>query len=522
VIGSTSQRIPTVSAILCIAIIVTALAVVGTALAPGEALLIFWLLLGGLVGFTFYAIEGDLLIAICAWLGTLMVFHEEFWRMTMPFFFSITIPRLGLVVLALLYVAMVALGRIKLRSSWPVSRIILAVAAYFFLSALVSGFQTRSIVSVHYRLIGGYLFPFAAFALILHAFWGERDLRRLAYFFAIVSIYLTFIGWCEQFKLHALVWPRFINDPGVGIHWGRVRGPFVSSAAMGLAFVYCYFNNLVLARSAVGFRWILYAINAAMLPAIFWTKTRSVWLAFVLCSLIWAVYSRRRMSRIVSVSLLLALTLLVSVLNMGNFLSADRSRGGLTDTGPILLRVGLAQMTWEIVKAHPLFGLGFGHFRDYAPSFARDPSSPYYAFGTTALEHNNLLSIAAETGLIGLILYFRLVVALIFSSVRLYRKIPAGATGLISRDAIVLYWILAAAYFIDGTFRETSDNPFANCLFFGLSAVPVALDYLLSPVPLRAISRSSSMASSVIRRRCADTLKGRSIGATHQLRVDSV
>jgi hypothetical protein len=355
---------------------------------------------------------------------------------------------------------------------------------YFFVSALVSGFQTRSVVSVHYRLIGGYLFPFTVFVLVLHGFHGEGDFRRLGHFFAGLSVYLTFTGWCEHFGLDALVWPRFIMDPSVGIHWGRVRGPFVMSAAMGLALVYCYFSNLVLARCLARGRWLLYFANAAMLPVIFWTKTRSVWLAFVLCSLIWAAYSRRRTTRVVSVSALLAL--LVAVLNMENFLTPDRARGGLTDTEPLLLRIGLAQMTWDIVREHPLLGLGFGHFRDFAPSYARDPSSPFYAFGSTALEHNNLLSIAAETGIIGLVLYVGMIWALLRFSIRLYRKLPPHAPGLISRDLLVLYWILAAAYLIDGTFRETSDNPFANSLFFGLSAVPAALNMLLGPQSIRA------------------------------------
>ena len=142
-------------------------------------------------------------------------------------------------------------------------------------------------------------------------------------------------------------------------------------------------------------------------------------------------------------------------------------------------------MTWDIFKEHPIFGVGFGHFRDFAPSYATDPSSPFYAFGSSALEHNNLLSIVAETGIVGLTLYLVMVIVILRSSIRLYRKLPSTAVGFISRDLLVLYWILAMAYFIDGTFRETSDNPFANSLFFGLSAVPVALDYLLSPVPIR-------------------------------------
>lgn len=481
-----TQRVPAAIVLFALAFILAGLGMFQYTELSGDALLMFWLAVGGLVAFAFYTIEGDLLMAFCLWMVTLIALHEEFWRMQVPLFFSLTIPRIGIVVLAMLFIAMWTIGRVNFRSAWPISGILFAVAAYFFFSAFVTGFQTRSVVSVHYRLIGGYIFPFVVFGIVLHGFHKENDFRRLSLFFAALSVYLTFTGWCEQFDVGALIWPRFINDSTVGIHWGRVRGPFVMSAAMGLALVYCYFSNLVLARNVHRFRWLLYLINAAMLPTIFWTKTRSVWLSFLLCSVIWATYSRRRTTRIVSVSILVSMLLLVAVINMENFLSSDRNKGGLTDTEPILLRIGLAQMTWEIIQEHPLFGLGFGHFRDYAPNFARDPSSPFYAFGTTALEHNNLLSIAAETGVIGLALYVVMMVVLIRFSVRLYKKLPPGAPGLISRDLLVLYWILTAAYFIDGTFRETSDNPFANSLFFGLSAVPVALDFLLSPAPIHA------------------------------------
>jgi len=450
--------------------------------------LIGWLGLGAATAFALFVLKGDLLLAVCVWFVALIVLHEEFWRQQIPFFFSLTVPRIGLVTLVALLVGMVAVGRMRLRHAWPISGLILALVVYFSLSAAVSGFDTRSEVSVHYRLIGGYVFPFVVFYLILHAFHCDRDFKRLAIFFAGLSVYLTVTGWAEQWSVTALIWPEFINDPSVGIHWGRVRGPFVMSAAMGLALTYCFFNNLVLARNIVHARWFLYTLNAAMIPVIFWTKTRSVWLSFVVCGLVWAAYSRRRISRVVSVCVFSAAALVVVLLNMNNFMSDDRERGGMTDTEPILLRIGLAQMSAEIVKEHPLFGVGFGHFRDFAPSYARDPASPFYAFGSTALEHNNLLSIAAETGLVGLGLYLAMVIVLLRYSVRLYRKIPPGGPGFVSRDLLVLYWILTAAYFVDGTFRETSDNPFANSLFFGLSAVPVALDILLGAKPIRAMA----------------------------------
>ncbi len=257
----TAQRIP-----LAILVSITIVTAVGVGLAvgsfmPPEGLLLYWLVVGGVVLFCFYAVKGGLLAAVLVWFVTLVVLHEEFWRMPVPLFFSLTIPRIGLVVLVLLLIGMWAIGRIRLRHVWPVSGAIAAVALYFFLSAVISGFETRSVVSVHYRLIGGYIFPFVVFGLILHAFHTELDFRRLAIFFALLSTYLTFTGWCERFELSALIWPRFINDPSVGIHWGRVRGPFVMSAAMGLALVYCYFNNLMLARHAKRFGWVLFRMH---------------------------------------------------------------------------------------------------------------------------------------------------------------------------------------------------------------------------------------------------------------------
>lgn len=482
----TTHRLPLLIIAGMTALTLACFVLVGGEWVPVRALPWYWLSLGGLAAFAIWAVRGNLLIAVMLWFASLIAFHEEFWRYEAPGFFALTLPRIGIVVLVLLFAAMLAQRRVRLRPAWPIGAVMAAVAAAFCVSAVVSGFETRSVVSVHYRLIGGYLFPFAVFVLVLHGIDRERDFRRLAVFFAVVAGYLTFTGWCEQWNLHALVFPRFIVDPGVGIHWGRVRGPFVMSAAMGLALTYCYFNNLMLARNLARGRWLLYALNALMLPVIFWTKTRSVWLAFAVCSLLWVSYSRRKTTRVAGVCVLLALSLLIAVLNMDNFLGKDRAKGGLTDMEPILLRIGLAKMTWQMLEEHPLFGVGFGHFRDHAPAYARDPSSGAYAFGSSALEHNNLLSIAAETGAVGVTLTVALVVLLMRCSIRLYRRLPACGAGFINRDLVVLYWILIAAYLIDGTFRETSDNPFANSLFFGLSGVPVALDILLSPVPIRA------------------------------------
>ena len=476
--ATTVQRFPFGLALLFA--VVLAIGALGALSGRAETLMVGWLFLGGLVSFALYAVRGDLLAAVLLWFVTVMCLHEEFWREPDAFAFALTTPRLYILVLLLLFAAMAALGRFRLSMGRPVGTAMLAFGAYLAASAATSGFETRSPVSVHYRLVGGYLFPFVVFWMLLHAFRRERDFRRLCAFFVAVGAYLTWIGWCEQFGLRFLLWPSFIGDPSVGIHWGRVRGPFVSSPSMGLALVLCFFSILVFARRTTpGRRWILLGLSGMMLPVLFWTRTRSVWLALAIGMIVWVAYSRRRMTRIVSLSLLSALLLAVSVLNIDNFLGTERSRGGLTDTGPILLRIGLAKITAEMVADRPLTGVGFGHFSDHALHYGRNPSSPFQVHAASAMEHNNLLSLAAETGLVGALLYVLLIVLILRCSVRVYRRLAVTPTGFVNRDLVVLFWILAAAFIVDGMFRETSASPFANSLFFGLSAMMVALDRLI-------------------------------------------
>ncbi|MCK6485633.1 MAG: O-antigen ligase family protein [Phycisphaerae bacterium] len=455
------------------------------ALLPVELVPWFWAGVGGVMVIVAYCVRGDLLTAILIWFVTLVCLHEEFWRERIPLFFAVTIPRLLIVVLVVLWAGMRLLGRFRTVTAWPLSGLMGTMLVYFTLSAAISGFETRSPITVHYRLIGGYAFPLAIFVLMLHAVRHDRHIRRVTIFFAGLGAYLTFTGWCEHFQLWSLVWPRFIGDPTVGIHWGRVRGPFVMSAAMGLALIFCYFNNLILARQTYGpYRWSLYLLNALMMPVVFWTRTRSVWLAMLLSGAVWVAFARRRTSRAVWIALLIGIAVVVGVLNVENFLSSDRTKGGFTDIEPLYVRIGLAMMTWRMFIDSPLVGVGFGHFRDHAPTQATDPASPFYAFASTAMEHNNFLSILAETGLIGLILYLAVLWQLLRMSRTLFARLPAEAPGFINRDLLVLYWVLMMAYLIDSMLRETSDNPFANSLFFGLSGMIAAISFRLGPAPL--------------------------------------
>jgi len=320
-------------------VIAAAVAVLPAVLHLDRGIFFWWLALGGAGLWLLWLFRSDLLWGVLVWFAVLACLHEEFWRFRAEALPALTIPRIWMVILTVSFVLMLVLGRVTWKPNWTVLGPAALLLAYFTVSAAVSGFKTVSVASVHYRLIGGWLMPIIAMLIVSHSLRSERQLTRWLIFFSLLGAYLTYIGYCEHFRLWSFVWPRFIADPTRGIHWGRVRGPFLVSAVMGVVLVYCFFNNLVLARlSRPAWRWALYVLNAASLPVIFWTYTRAVWLAMLVGTAIWLATSRRGLMRTAGVLASVAASLVLLVGLWPRLSSPQRTVGGWTDKTPIQRR----------------------------------------------------------------------------------------------------------------------------------------------------------------------------------------
>jgi len=431
----------------------------------------------------------DLMTLILLWFVTVACFSYFFWKFTIPMpgagGFNVTIDRL--VILIIVVVAFISwmIGRLPVKQAPTVLQILLLMLLFFTASLISTGFKSVSEVSPHFRLAGGYYFPTIALILTYFAVNDEPQIKKITWFFFWFGVYLTITAWAEHLKLWEIVFPRYIANPEYGIHWTRSRGPFLVSASLGITLIFCFFNNLFLASRIQGpSRPLIYAASLFILPAIFFTQTRSVWLAWVVCMVLWVILSRKIANKASVLLLLLALFIVVFALFKSNILSRERPRGGVTDPFPVYARIGLVKITGQIFQDHPILGVGFGHFRDYATKYMQDPSSKYIRFGSRLIEHNNFLSILAECGLVGLVLYLLFFLNVFKHSKSLYFRIPPDAGGWVSRDLVILYWILMVDYIIDAMFRETSVDPFNNGLFFAFTGLILAVDYLLDyPAP---------------------------------------
>ena len=446
--------------------------------------------LGIVIIMILWANFGDITTLILLWFITVACFSYFFWKKQLPVpgfgGFNITVDRLFILGIFIIALISLVLGTLPYKPPPKVIKMFFLMMGYFTLSLFWSGFRSIADVSPHFRLTGGYYFPAVVMVLAYWAVNDEPQLKKVAWFFLGFGLYLTITAWAEHLKLWSIVFPRYIANPELGIHWGRARGPFLVSASLGITLVFCFFNNLYLARRLEGpIKGLMYFANMLMLPAIFFTQTRSVWLAMIICGLMWIVLARGIRSRAGLFFTFVSAAVVIFAIFYADILSRQRTKGGVTDPYPVYARIGLAKITLNVVKSHPITGVGFGHFRDYAASYSQDPTSKYIRFGSRLMEHNNFLSILAETGIIGLTLYLLVLWRIFQHSKRLYYRIPPEADGWVSRDVGILFWILLADYIIDAMFRETSVDPFNNGLLFAFTGIILAIDYLLEYRPAK-------------------------------------
>ena len=113
-----------------------------------------------------------------------------------------------------------------------------------------------------------------------------------------------------------------------------------------------------------------------------------------------------------------------------------------------------------------------------------DQASLVGATSGALVQHNLFLNLWAETGAIGLFLTVLVFVLLFGQSRQLYKKLPPNAVGDVSRDFVVLFWVILANYLSDAMFRDPLWDVFSNAMLWSLAGFVVCFNRLLEPQPL--------------------------------------
>ncbi|MBN2578995.1 MAG: O-antigen ligase family protein [Pirellulales bacterium] len=328
-------------------------------------------------------------------------------------------------------------------------------------------------------LIIYYLMPFTLYWIARQMPLDERHLTVLYASFALFGVYLAVTSLAEYFGWWPLVFPRYIVETARQAEQefvGRARGPFLNPISNGIALSICLAAVLMLwPRVGRRVQVLLLPAAALLLAAIGATLTRTAWLsgALVLVLIVGLAIPRNWRLPLLTAGLILAVTVAAVHWEQLMTFKRDRDLAASKTAESVALRPVLARIAWEMFLDRPLFGCGYGQYSAEHLYYLSDRSTGLVLEkGRGYIPHNVVLSLLAETGLVGLGLFLAVVgywardAWLLWSD----RSAPLGV-----RQQGLLMLTALSVYFLNGTFHEVSVTPMTNMTLFFLAGVTAGL-----------------------------------------------
>ena len=333
------------------------------------------------------------------------------------------------------------------------------------------GNLSRHNVGLFARMFG---LPLLFYVVLCRQAVGSSEVQGFLRITRLLGLYMAVVSILEAFDLYSVIIPSWIAD-------ARVNGTIGTGRAGGLL-MQPEWNGLVLGLLACLELGRTFMIKSSSKPLAFMamavclmgvsvTYTRGAWLGVVLAAPLLlratVVYKRDKpgsvlLAMMVGLGLVLCLTAVLSS-------TMTQSRVGNEET--VRYRFNVWASALEMVKSRPLLGFGFGRFRenvdDYPSPLHSGPSIKWKG----AVAHNTPISIIAEQGLIGFVLYLLTFVFIVRISKRSAGTVwPRG--GPVWVLAFVLVYVVNIQFIV-------AHEPTSNLLFFGTMGIISGL----RPVP---------------------------------------
>lgn len=355
--------------------------------------------------------------------------------------------------------------------AWGKAEFVLAaLLVELALSALASDWRFQNNLPVS-KLLFYYLMPAGMYWVVRQTPLSDLKARLVFGFLALGGLYLAVTGIAEVLHWGQLVFPRYISSTLVRDFLGRARGPLMNPAANG------YFLAIGLCATWMWwprFDWRgrlpLLAATALFAAGLYATLTRCVWMGGLAMSLIVAalVLPRRWRGPVVVATMLVACA--VAALQWERLMQFKRDEGqsGREVAESARLRPVLAVVAWRMFLDRPVFGCGFGHYREKFVEVLDDRSSEFpLDTSRRYVQHNVFLGLLTETGVVGVGLFMMLLGYWVADAWKLWRS----SAPLWKRQIGLLFLATFASYLSNGTFQDLAIIPMVNMMLFFLAGL---------------------------------------------------
>ena len=225
----------------------------------------------------------------------------------------------------------------------------------------------------------------------------------------------AYLGLTSFFQIvgpQALVFPRYILDPDIGIHVGRARGPFAQAAVNGFAMFVCGCAAMVAMRTWKRGHMFAAGVTAICAFGLFLTLQRSIWVGASIAVIVTLVAVRdlRRFVVPVMVGTFLAVTIALSVVPG----LAEKAQERRESEGTVYDRRNLNTAAVRMLADNPLLGVGWANFTEHNDQYYKLNENYPLGVPKGLIAHNVFLSNAAELGLIGVTLWIAAILTVIY------------------------------------------------------------------------------------------------------------
>jgi len=297
-------------------------------------------------------------------------------------------------------------------------------------------------------------------------------LKRLVTFFAVLGVYLSVTAFAEHYHLDALVYPKYILDYVVGTHQGRSRGPFVDTIANGGILVMAYMAWSWLAVSFSGAkRYAALAMALSIVPAVYFTETRSVWLSL---SVVTGMMLFLRTGHRRTAAFVISVLAFAFVLGVGSKFSAFDETLFSRRQNTVDYRIDNYTFAWNAFKENPLFGLGYGHFQ-YQWSAYADLENSRHGIGLDDGNHSTFFGILADLGLSGAIPFLLLITFAALLCRAAYKRV-SHPDATVERQFVVLSIGMLLVWITLGLTSDLKAVPVVNITAFWFLGVASSIE----------------------------------------------
>ncbi len=332
-------------------------------------------LTAGLIWGIVLLLRCSLLTACLAWLLCVVCFGRSFFAFQVgPV--TMSLDRLAFLGLVSNYLVQRSLGKSEPKPLHLADYLLFALLGCLTLSALTHDYRREffdTTSSPLWNLLAGYWMPVTAYWIVRQSALNENTITQVQRFLLLLGIYLAVTGICEITGQWSLVFPRYIADPDVGIHFGRARGPFGNSIRYGVYVATCAFAAWICWRRMTP-RWqvALLPLAPLLLAAVFFSYTRSVWMGMGGAILMAAVLTLRGQVRTLAVSTACVAGLFASVLLWDKLIHLEREESGGHAAVSVSNRAAHAYVSMAMFKQRPLLGFGFGQYPNEKLAYLQD------------------------------------------------------------------------------------------------------------------------------------------------------